>query len=154
MSELAVIAPQVEASLAPEAAAEAAEHAGAVATALEAAAAALHDEATRREAAADALSAGTPLLRELAEALAAPRAGLRLDRLVHALVGDLLRDALTVARTATPDARLAAEQSARAFALTLLARDPVLWPGAGPRRGCTYTGDSLLATLRLAALAA
>jgi hypothetical protein len=138
--DLAELAPEVEASIAPDV--------GAVATtasireALEAAAATLRSESV-------AGGASATVLRDLADRLAGPHAWVEIDRLVHELVTDLLLDAL-----AGPDDARADALAARAFALRTIARDPSLWPGAGTRRGTSQSYDGLLAAVRMRATAA
>jgi hypothetical protein len=144
VSELAVLAPQVEASIAPDAA-DAASFRPTVEAALRTAAVAMREAAERVQSDADEAA---QVLRELAGQLEQPQAWLAVDRLIHQLLGDVLRDAIV-----RPDGNRSAVETARATALGILARDAVLWPGAGSRMGCTYDYDGLLATARLAALA-
>jgi hypothetical protein len=63
---------------------------------------------------------------------------------VHELVSGLRADALAAAHGAPA-------LTARAFTLKALARHAALWPGAGPRPGCVYGYDGILASVRLAA---
>ena len=60
----------------------------------------------------------------------------------------VLTDAL-----APHDADRAARLAARSFAVRLIARHDPLWPGAGPRLGCAYSYESLIATVRCSAMA-
>lgn len=144
MSELAALAPEVEASLGIDADAAAAHGPSHVCEALAAVVATL-----RSESAPGAWDAPPPLLHALADRLAAPRAWLELDRVVHELMSDLLLDAV-----AAPDSARADALAARAFALRTIARHDALWSGAGPRGGCAYGYDSLLASVRMRAIAA
>jgi hypothetical protein len=145
VSELAVLAPQVEASIAPEAA-DAVGFRPAVEAALRSAAGALYATAERYDGRVDE-TAGA--LRQFAERLEQPQAWLGVDRIIHELLGDVLRAAI-----ARPDGERGPVDTARAIALGILARDGVLWPGAGSRMGVTYDYDGLLAMARLTALAA
>jgi hypothetical protein len=144
VSELAVLAPEVEASLAADAAQASAVpvnmHDALAAVVIE-----LRAEAGRRDGDP---ATPAPLLRELADRLAQPRAWLGVDRLVHQLLGDCLADALG-GRDDGPGA-----SAARVVALKALARHAPLWPGAAARSGCPYTYDSLLADVRLIAMRA
>lgn len=144
VSELAALAPQVEASIAPDAA-DAAPFRPTVEAALRTAAVAMREAAERVRSDGDDAA---HVLRDLAGQLEQPQAWLAVDRLIHQLLGDVLRDAI-----ARPDGTRGPVETARALALGVLARDAVLWPGAGSRMGCTYDYDGLLATARLAALA-
>ena len=88
-------------------------------------------------------------LRRLAERLEAPDAWQVVDRVVHELVSDLLVAALAMAHLgASPTV------TARAIAIGVLAGNDVLWTGAGPRLGCAYGYDSLIALVRTTARAA
>ena len=148
MSELAVLAPEVEASLPDDRKVPPAVHAATAAVVAE-----LYAEAARHEDGAAASVEGATevarLLREFAGTLAQRHAWRGVDRLVHELVSDLLSDVLRIADGGRTPALIA-----RAFLLNALARHAVLWPGAGPRLGCVYGYDSILASVRLAALAA
>lgn len=138
LAALAAIAPDVEASL---------DVADAVPPGMQEALAAVVADLRAEAALRDGDSAR--LLAEFADRLEAPRAWLGVDRFVHELLGDLLRDALAVSA-----ADRVAALSARAFALKGVARHAPLWPGAGARHGCPYGYESLLAVVRLTGLAA
>ena len=144
VSELAVLAPQVEASIAPEAA-DAVAFRPAVEAALRTAAGALYVTA---ESYHDGSHETAGALRQFADRLEQPQAWLGIDRFIHELLGDVLREAI-----ARPNGERGPADTARAIALGILARDGVLWPGAGARMGVTYDYDGLLATARLTALA-
>ena len=88
------------------------------------------------------------VLRHIAERLELQGAWATTDRLVHELLSGLITDALD-----TADGFPAARLTGRAFALRVLARQAPLWPGAGPRLGCAYGYDSLIAVVRTAAQA-
>ncbi len=103
----------------------------------------LRAEAARREPDG---SEAAGLLTALADRLDQQRMAAGVDRLVHELVSDLLADALTAT-----DADRGAQLTARAFALKAIARQAPLWPGAGPRLGCSYGYDSVLAVVRRSA---
>ena len=60
----------------------------------------------------------------------------------------VLTDALAPA-----DDDQAARLAARSSAVRIIARHDPLWPGAGPRLGCAYGYDSLIAVVRSQALA-
>jgi hypothetical protein len=92
------------------------------------------------------------LLRQFADHLEQPRAWYGIDRFVHELLSDLVRDALVVPHV--PHGGNAGALTARAVALRVLARHEPLWPGAGSRGISPYSHESLLAVVRLAALAA
>jgi hypothetical protein len=144
VSDVAILAPEVAESLPHDVRLPAEFGAATLAVAGE-----LSAEAARYEEQVGAGAAGdvAALLRRFAEQLAQPRAWLSIDRFVHELVSDLLADALAAA-----DGAPAPALTARAFTLKALARHATLWPGAGPRPGCDYGYDSVLASVRLAAL--
>jgi hypothetical protein len=139
VSELAALAPEVEASLGVDEDA-AAPGPASVEQALADVVAALRSEGASG-------GSGAPLLLDLAERLAAPKAWLGVDRLVHDLVTDLVLGAL-----AAPDP--ARGDDGRAFALRTLARHDALWPGAAARLGTAQSYDSILAAIRLRATSA
>jgi hypothetical protein len=149
VSNIAVLAPEVGAAL-PELAAHDAAPAAQDAfarmqAALGAAAGELRAEAARREGAPaeTGLGESARVLWETATRLEQPGSSVAVDRLVHELVTDLVADAL-----AATDPGRATTLSARAFALKALARHEPLWPGAGPRLGCPYSYESILALVR------
>jgi hypothetical protein len=109
----------------------------------DAAVAELRAEGARRAADGDEVSG---LLARLADHLEQQRVAAGVDRLVHELLSDLLTDALAAAEAERP-----AYLAARAFALKVIARHAPLWPGAGPRLGCAYGYDSVLAVVRRSA---
>lgn len=116
---------------------------------------ALHDAITTAaaELRAEADRAGCDpavarLLLEIADGLAVQGAWTAVDRLVHDLVTNVLTDAL-----APDDAGRTARLAARSFAVRIIARHDPLWPGAGPRLGCAYGYDSLMAVVRCSAMA-
>jgi hypothetical protein len=111
-----------------------------------AASAELRAEAARREGAGGGDPEVAQLLIALADRLEQQRVAAGVDRLVHELLSDLLTDALSAPETARP-----AYMTARAFALKVIARHAPLWPGAGPRLGCSYGYDSVLAVVRRSA---
>ena len=145
MTELATLAPEVEASLGADAD-PASVPTQTMRDALAAVAATLRSEADRP---AEGGETGTAFLRDLADRLEAPHAWSGVDRLVHELVSGLVADAL-----AAPEGERLSTLVARAFALRALARQETLWPGASDRMGCPYDYDGLLATVRLTAIAA
>jgi hypothetical protein len=146
VSDVAVLAPEVAESLPDDVRLPAGVDAATSAVAGE-----LCTEAARYEsevgAGAEAGRDAALLLRRFAEQLTQPRAWRTIDRFVHELVTDFLADALGAANGELPPAL-----TARAFTLKALARHTALWPGAGPRPGCAYGYDSILAGVRLAAL--
>lgn len=101
-----------------------------------------------RTAAAHRDPAAAHDLRQLAERLEAPGAWETVDRIVHELMSDLVAGALAVA-----DDGASATLAARAVAIRVLSRSDALWTGAGPRMGCAYGYDSLLAIARTTAVA-
>jgi len=150
VTDVAVLAPDVAESLPDDA-----EVPADLQAATEAVAAELRAEAARCEGDIDGMRAiagaghgAAPLLRRVADQLAQPRAALGVDRLVHELVGRVLADSLGMV-----DGTSAGAPTAPAFALLALARHDVLWPGASARLGSSYSYDSILAGVRLAALA-
>jgi hypothetical protein len=151
VSELAVLAPDVEAAQSHEIAEAAGDRAtveAAVAAAVVALRAAAGHHEPAPEAGSGAASDVATLLRGFADQLEQPQAWINVDRVVHELLADLLRDVILA------DPARAAAVTARTVAVRIIARDAVLWPGAGPRMGCTYNYDGLLATIRRTALAA
>jgi hypothetical protein len=88
-------------------------------------------------------------LRALADRLEEHGAWQTVDRLVHELVTDLLVGAL-----ASADRGSSPTLAARAVSIGVLAGHDALWSGAGPRLGCAYGYDSLIALVRTTARAA
>ena len=91
-------------------------------------------------------------LRALADRLDDHGAWQTVDRLVHELVSDLVVGALATASAAERGS--SATLTARAVAIGVLAGHDALWAGAGPRLGCAYGYDSLIALVRTTARAA
>jgi hypothetical protein len=161
VSDIAVLPPEVRSALAEQ---DGLPHDADMLTALQdartAAAAELRAEAARRTAGTTAVPEGiegaeptsahdpevAQLLSALAERLERQRVAAGVDQLVHELLSDLLTDALTA-----PVTERTAYLTARAFALKVIARHAPLWPGAGPRLGCSYGYDSVLAVVRRSA---